>query len=91
MKPNRVVQLLIALGLAVGGLTACDGGWVEHVCSDGEYAVVYAEGGSDCAKRAEGDPTCPDGRILRRFEPSGREDCIIDDTTRDPDPVAVNR
>jgi hypothetical protein len=88
MNPTRGIQALLVLTFAAGGLTACDA-WVEHICSDGEYTVTYAEGGGECVKRAASDPTCPEDRILRKTMPSGREDCIIDDTTRDPDPVAV--
>jgi hypothetical protein len=87
MNPTRGTQALLPLVLATGGLAACS--WVEHICSDGEYTVQYAEGGGNCEKRAADDPNCPEGRILRKTLPSGREDCIVDDTTRDPDPVPV--
>ena len=88
MNRIRGIQALLVVVLAAGGFTACE--WVETICSDGEYTVEYAEGGGECKKLATDDPTCPDGRILRRTEPSGREDCIVDDTTRDPDPVPVD-
>src|SRR3954453_10131255 len=81
------IPVLVALVVAGGGLVGC--GWVEHICSDGEYTIQYAEGGAQCKKRAADDPDCPDGRILRKNMPSGREDCIKDDTTKDPDPVPV--
>ncbi|MET3960849.1 hypothetical protein ABIE44_000783 [Marmoricola sp. OAE513] len=89
MNRHRALQALLALTLASAGLTGCS--WVEHICSDGEYTVEYAEGGAECKKLAADDPECPDGRILRKAEPSGREDCIVDDTTKDPDPVPVER
>lgn len=80
------MTMLLALPLAVGGLTACDG-WVESYCDEGEVYVEYAQGGADCRAATSADPRCQHGRVLRE-RPGGRLDCIVDDTTADPDPIA---
>jgi hypothetical protein len=71
---RRTLPLFGALAMLTMGLVSGCGD--EKICEPGQVVVEGSQGGRTCEEPEPGDPTCPDGEILRKFRDSAREECI---------------